>query len=199
MPHDHKILSDDDLDTLFRKARTYNTWEEREVSDVLLQAVYDLMKMAPTSANCSPARLVFVKSDEAKARLKPCLAAGNVEKTMAASVCVIVAQDMEFYEKLPFLFPHADARSWFAGNDAAIQKTADLNADLQAGYLIMAARAVGLDCGPMTGFNADKVNAEFFEGTSFQAKMLCNLGYGTEEGLFDRSPRFDFSEVCEIA
>lgn len=192
------ILSDQDLDTIFRTARTYNSWQKKDVSDTLLQAIFDLLKMGPTSANCSPARFKFIKSDEAKERLKPYLMDGNVEKTMSAPVVAIVGHDMEFYEKLPKLFPHTDARSWFAGNDDAIQSTAKRNGDLQSAYLIIAARALGLDCGPMSGFDQDGVTKEFFDGTPIKADMLCNIGYGIREDLFPRSPRFDFDEACEI-
>ena len=192
------ILSDRDLDTIFRNARTYNNWKDEKVSDILIKAVYDLVKMGPTSANCSPARFKFIKSDAAKQRLKPHLAAGNVDKTMTAPVVAIIGHDMEFYEKLPQLFPHTDARSWFAGKPDAIAQTAMLNGTLQGAYLIIAARALGLDCGPMTGFDADGVTQEFFGGTPIKASMLCNIGYGSTEGLFDRSPRLGFDEACEI-
>ena len=157
------------------------------------------MKMAPTSANCSPARLVFVRSDEAKAKLKPCLMEGNVEKTMSAPVCVIVGMDMQFYDQLPKLFPHADARSWFAGNDAAIQATAFRNSSLQGAYLIMAARALGLDCGPMSGFDAAAVEAAFFPEGNVKANFLINLGYGDATKVYPRSPRLAFDEACRIA
>lgn len=192
-------LNQDALNQLFLEARTYNSWSDQPVSEAQLKQIFDLLKMAPTAANCSPARFHFIKSDAAKARLKPCLADGNVEKTMAAPVCVIIAQDMEFYEYLPKLFPHTDARSWFAGNDDAITDTANRNALLQGAYLILAARAVGLDCGPMSGFDADAINAEFFADTpNIQANFICNLGYGTAEGLHERSPRFTFDDACAI-
>ncbi|PIW26454.1 MAG: malonic semialdehyde reductase [Rhodospirillales bacterium CG15_BIG_FIL_POST_REV_8_21_14_020_66_15] len=186
------------LDQLFRDARTHNGWSGEPVGEDLLRALWDLVKMGPTSANCSPARLVFVVSDAAKAKLKPCLMDGNVDKTMAAPVTVIIGQDLEFHEKLPELFPHTDARSWFAGNDALIRETAFRNASLQGAYLIMAARALGLDCGPMSGFDAAKVDAAFFAGTTVTANFLCNLGHGTTEGLFPRSPRLAFDDACRI-
>ncbi len=192
------ILSDQDLDTIFRSARTHNKWQAKDVSDVLLQAVYDLMKMGPTSANCSPVRLVFVKSKAAKERLKPHVAAGNLEKTMSAPVTAIIGYDMAFYEKLPQLFPHADARSWFVGNESLITATAHRNGALQAAYLMIAARSLGLDCGPMSGFDLDGVTKEFFAGTTVKADILCNLGYGDESGLFPRSPRLSFDEACSI-
>ena len=184
---------------MFRTARTHNAWQDKPVDDALLHRLIDLTKFGPTSANSSPARFVFVKSDEAKARLKPALSEGNVEKTMAAPVTVIVGMDMAFYEHLPRLFPHADARSWFAGNDALIQTTAFRNSTLQGAYLIMAARALGLDAGPMSGFDNAAVDAAFFAGTTVKSNFLVNLGYGDPAGLFPRSPRFDFDDVARIA
>ncbi|MFW0778026.1 MAG: malonic semialdehyde reductase [Rickettsiales bacterium] len=186
------------LDMMFNNARTHNEWLDKPVDDALLTQVYDLMKWAPTSANCSPARIVFVKSDEAKAKLKPCLAEGNVEKTMSAPVCAIIAQDMEFYEKLPQLFPHTDAKSWFTGNQELINSTADRNAVLQGGYFILAARACGLDCGPMSGFDHAKLDEAFFAGTPVKSNFLCNLGYGDASKLFPRSPRLSFDEACKV-
>ena len=187
------------LDQLFRNARTHNAWQAKDVPDALLHRLYDLVKWAPTSANSSPARFVFVKSPEAKAKLKDALAPGNVEKTMTAPVTVIVAQDMAFYDKLPQLFPHADARSWFAGNDALIESTAFRNASLQGAYLLMAARALGLDTGAMSGFDAAKLDAAFFAGTTIKSNFLINLGYGDVAGLFPRSPRLAFDEAARIA
>lgn len=187
------------LDQLFRSARTHNAWQKKDVPDALLHQLYDLVKWAPTSANSSPARFVFVKSPEAKAKLKDALAPGNVDKTMTAPVTVIVAQDMAFYDKLPQLFPHADARSWFAGNDALIEGTAFRNSSLQGAYLIMAARALGLDTGAMSGFDAAKLDAAFFAGTTIKSNFLINLGYGDEAGLFPRSPRLSFDEAARIA
>lgn len=191
-------LSDDGLDVIFREARTYNGWKDQDISEQTLKDLYDILKYGPTSANCSPARFKFVKSKEAKEKLKPCLAEGNVEKTMSAPVTVIIGYDMEFYEKLPELFPHTDARSWFVGNDELIKETAFRNGVLQGGYLIMAARALGLDTGPMSGFDADKTTKEFFDGTTIKADWLCNLGYGDESSIFERSPRLSFDEACEI-
>ncbi len=193
-----KMINDQALDIIFREARTHNGWEARAVSRPLMQAVYDLTKWAPTSANCSPARFVFVSSLEAKARLKPHLSEGNIEKTMAAPCCVIIAHDMEFHERLPELFPHADAKSWFAGNDALIKETAFRNGTLQGAYFLIAARALGLDCGPMSGFDAGGVNKEFFAGASYEANFLCNIGYGTDKDMFTRSPRLEFDAACEI-
>lgn len=191
-------IAESALDQLFRDARTHNGWTGEPVGEDLLRQLWDLVKMAPTSANCSPARLVFVTSDAAKEKLRPCLMDGNVAKTMAAPVTAIIGQDMEFYEKLPDLFPHTDARSWFAGNDDLIAETAFRNATLQGGYLIMAARALGLDCGPMSGFDTAKVDAAFFAGTKVTANFLCNIGYGTEEGLFPRAPRLAFDDACRV-
>lgn len=193
-----KMINDEALDIVFREARTRNGWEERDVTTTLMQAVYDLMKWGPTSANCSPARFVFVTSEEAKARLKPHLIEGNVEKTIAAPCCVIIAHDLEFYERLPELFPHTDAKSWFAGNDDLIRETAFRNGTLQGAYLMIAARALGLDCGPMSGFDQNGVNKEFFDGTTYKANFLCNVGYGTDKDLFPRSPRLAFDEACQI-
>ena len=187
------------LDVLFREARTHNGWQDKPVPESLLHELFDLAKMAPTSANCSPMRVVFVTTPAGKARLKPALAPGNLDKTMAAPVTAIIAQDTLFYEHLPTLFPHADAKSWFVGNDALIQGTMVRNATLQGAYLMLAARAVGLDCGPMSGFDPAKLNAEFFPDGRFQVNFLCNLGYGDPAKLFPRSPRFAFEDVCRIA
>jgi nitroreductase len=186
------------LEKAFLKARTHNGWLTDPVSEDLLRQVYDLMKWGPTSANSSPARIVFVKSKEAKEKLVPCLAPGNVEKTKAAPVTVIFAYDMEFYEKLPKLFPAADARSWFAGNRALIEETAFRNGSLQGAYFIIAARLLGLDCGPMSGFDNAKVDAAFFGGTTWRSNFLCNLGHGDSSKVFPRSPRLSFEEACQI-
>lgn len=187
------------LAQLFSDARTHSHWQAREVSETTLRELFDLLKMAPTSANCSPARFVFVQSPEAKAKLKPCLSAGNVDKTMQAPVTVIVGMDMQFYEQLGKLFPHSpDARSWFAGNDAVIQSTAFRNSSLQGAYLIMAARALGLDCGPMSGFDNAAVDAAFFPDGKVKSNFLINLGYGEASKLHARAPRFAFEDACQI-
>jgi 3-hydroxypropanoate dehydrogenase len=192
-------LTDAALDQLFRTARTYNAWLPKEVTDEQVRRIYDLAKMGPTSANMSPMRLRFIKSPDAKARLKPFLSEGNAEKTMAAPVTAIVATDFDFYEHLPKLFPHADARSWFAGKPEAIKEHGARNGTLQGAYLIMAARSLGLDCGPMTGFDFAGVDAEFFAGTQIKANFLVNIGYGDPgTNLFGRLPRFEFDEVAEI-
>ncbi|MBV7256303.1 malonic semialdehyde reductase [Pacificimonas sp. WHA3] len=194
---DH-LLSDRDLDLIFRNARTYNSWSERPVSAVELNAIYELMRMGPTAANCAPARLVFCQSEEAREKLAACAMEGNQDKIRSAPVTVIIGQDMEFYEKLPDLFPHADARSWFVGNDDLIAETAARNSTLQGAYLMIAARALGLDCGPMSGFDKDQVKEAFFPGTVITPNFLCCLGHGTTENLFPRSPRLSFDEACEI-
>ena len=191
-------LAQSALEQLFLNARTHNVWHDRPVSDDMLRQLYDLLKFGPTAANSCPMRVVFVKGAAAKEKLKPCLSPGNVEKTMSAPVTAIVAMDMEFYEKLPKLFPHADARSWYAGNPAAIESNAVLNSSLQGAYLMLAARAIGLDCGPMGGFGKVKVNEAFFAGTSLRANFLCNLGFGDATKLHPRSPRLDFAEACTI-
>jgi 3-hydroxypropanoate dehydrogenase len=191
-------LTDDALDALFREARSHNGWQNKTVAQETLVALWDLVKMAPTSANCLPARIVFVTSDEGRERLKPHLMDGNVAKTMAAPVTAIIGFDLEFYNHLPELFPHADAKSWFVGNDQLIYDTAFRNSTLQGGYLIMAARALGLNCGPMSGFNPEGVTKEFFAGTSVKVNFLCNIGYGNDENLFPRSPRPDFEKFCSI-
>lgn len=193
-----EILSDSGLDLLFREARTHNGWQDKEVSDVLLQAVFDLAKMGPTSANCSPMRVLYLKSPEAKEKLRPALIEGNVEKTMAAPVVAVIGHDLEFYEHLPKLFPHTDARAWFLGNDPLIETTAFRNGSLQGAYFILAARALGLDCGPMSGFDNAQVDAAFFADGKVKSNFLCNLGYGDPSKLFPRSPRFAFDEVCKI-
>jgi len=186
------------LDQLFLKARTHSNWLDKPVSDELLHEIYDLAKYGPTSANTSPARIVFVKSKEAKEKLLPCLMPQNVDKTKAAPVTAIIAMDMAFYEQLPKLFPHVDARAWFAGNNALIESTAFRNGSLQGGYFILAARAVGLDCGPMSGFDNGKVDAAFFAGTTWKSNFICNLGYGDASKLHPRNPRLAFAEACKI-
>jgi 3-hydroxypropanoate dehydrogenase len=191
-------LNQDGMDLLFRNARTHNGWLDKPVTDDTLREFYDLMKMAPTSANTSPARIVFVRGGAAKEKLLAGVMPGNVDKTKTAPVTAVIGYDIEFYEQLPKLFPHADARSWFVGNQPLIQATATRNMALQAGYLILAARAVGLDVGPMSGFDADKVSQAFFPGGKVKADLLVNLGYGDTTKLFPRSPRLSFEEACKI-
>jgi 3-hydroxypropanoate dehydrogenase len=191
-------IAEQALDQIFRQARTHNAWLPKRVSVETLREAYNLARFGPTSANSSPARFVFLESEAAKARLLPALAPLNVEKTKAAPVTAIVAYDTEFHDKLPRLFPHADMRSYFVGNQKLIEETAFRNSTLQGGYFILAARAVGLDCGPMSGFDAAKVNAEFFPDGKWKANFLCNLGYGDKSKLFPRSPRLEFEEACRV-
>lgn len=192
------ILNDAALDQIFRTARTYRSWLEEPIPDDTLRALYELMKWGPTSGNCCPARIVFVKSNAAKARLQPALDSGNVDQTMAAPVTAIIAYDLEFYEKLPVLAPHVDARSWFAGKPDLIRTTAFRNGSLQGAYMIVAARALGLDCGPMSGFDNAKLDAAFFPGGEVKSNFLCNLGRGTPARLHPRAPRLTFDEACRI-
>lgn len=194
----HGAIDGAALDQIFREARTYTAWLPIPVPVELLRETYDLARLAPTSANSSPARFVFLITPEAKERLKPALAPLNVEKTMTAPVAVIMAWDTEFYEKLPQLFPHADMRSHFVGNQALAHETAFRNSSLQAAYFILAARALGLDCGPMSGFDAGKVNAEFFPDGKWKANFLCNLGYGDSGKLRPRNPRLSFEEAAVV-
>jgi len=194
-----QTLPEATLDQLFRAARTGNGWLDTPVPAETLRALYDLVKWGPTSANIQPMRLKFLTSPEAKERLKPHLSAGNAEKTMAAPVVAILGQDLAFYEHLPRMFPHNQtAKSWFEGNQPLIEEAAFRNASLQGGYLILAARALGLDVGPMSGFDAAGVDAAFWAGTTVKTNFLCSLGHGDPAKLFPRSPRFGFEEVCEI-
>ena len=186
------------LDQLFRSARTHNAWQDRTVPDTKLQELYDLLKCGPTSANSSPARFVFIRTAEGKAKLKPALSEGNIAKTMTAPVTAIVAYDPAFYDQLPKLFPHTDARSWFSDNPSLAEVTAFRNGTLQGAYLIIAARAVGLDTGPMSGFDNAKVDATFFADTGWKSNFLVNLGYGDPTGLFERSPRLSFDEAVRL-
>lgn len=186
------------LDQLFRAARTHYAWQDRPVPDTRLQELYDLLKWGPTSANSCPARFVFIRTREGKEKLKPALSAGNVEKTMRAPVTCIVAHDRRFYDALPRLFPHADAAGWFAGNDRLAEETAFRNGTLQGAYLILAARAVGLDAGPMSGFDNARVDEAFFAGTHWASNFLVNLGYGDPAGLHPRAPRLSFDEACRL-
>jgi 3-hydroxypropanoate dehydrogenase len=195
-----KVLNTEGLDIVFREARTHSAWLAGPVDDALLRQVYDLAKMGPTSANMCPLRLVFVRSKEAKEKLKPALDAGNVDKTMAAPVTAIIAMDIHFYEKLPKLFPHADAKAWFKDLPENVLETVALrNGSLQGAYFMLAARSLGLDCGPMSGFNNAKIDAAFFAGTTIKSNFLCNLGHGDASKLFPRAPRLSFEEACQIA
>ncbi len=186
------------VDQLFREARTHNVWLPHPVPSELLRHAYELAAFGPTSANTTPARFVFLTTPQAKERLRPALSAGNLDKTMAAPVTVIIAWDTEFHEKLPKLFPHKDMRSVFLGKPDLIEATAFRNGSLEGGYFILAARSLGLDCGPMSGFDAAKVNAEFFADGKWKTNFLCNLGYGDQTKLFPRSPRLPFDEACLV-
>lgn len=191
-------LDDTGLDLLFRKARTQNSWHPDPISDEVIREIFDLMKMPPTSANCSPARFVFVATPDGKEKLKPALSAGNLEKTMSAPMTAIIAHDTQFYEHLPELFPHTDARAWFTGNDTLIAETAFRNGSLQGAYFMLAARAMGLDCGPMSGFDVDMINDTFFPDGRFKVNFLCNVGYGDDKHVHPRTPRFEFEQVCSV-
>ncbi|WP_042876021.1 malonic semialdehyde reductase [Cupriavidus necator] len=204
-------LSAEGIDLLFRNARTHNAWLDKPIADDTLRQLYEVMKWGPTSANAAPARIVFLKTREAKQRLMPALAPGNVEKTMAAPVTAIIAYDRKFYEQLPKLMPHVDARAWFVGDPALADVTARRNAALQGAYLIITARALGLDCGPMSGFDAARVDAEFFPdghvnpfwreavpNAEVKTSFLCNLGYGDRAKLYPRNPRLAFEEACSL-
>jgi len=207
------LVNDDVLDIVFRKARSHNSWLDKPVNDDLLRKLYDLMKWGPTSANTCPARILFLRTPEAKERLRPALSPTNLEKTMKAPVTAIIAHDMNFYEKLPKLFPHnPGAREWFANSPELAEVTAFRNGTLQGGYFILAARSLGLDCGPMSGFNNAKVDEEFFPvgkktiereedvfpTSQLKSNFLCNLGYGDASKLFPRNPRLNFDEACKL-
>jgi 3-hydroxypropanoate dehydrogenase len=193
-------VDDSVLDLLFREARTHNGWSPRPVTDDTLRELYGLSRMGPTSANCSPARIVFVKSPEAKQRLAPALSSGNRAKTLEAPVTALIGYDMHFYEHLPRLFPQSkDARAWFTSSEPLALETAFRNGTLQGAYLIMAARALGLDAGPMSGFDNAKVDALFFAGTPVRSNFICSLGYGEPSKVFKRLPRLGFDEACTIA
>ena len=191
-------LNDEALDILFRQARSHNAWQDKPVGDEVLEQLYDLLKMGPTSANSCPGRFVFIKSAEAKEKLKACLDEGNVKKSMTAPVVAIIGMDLEFYEQLPKLFPHTDARAWFVGKPEKIQQTAFRNSSLQGAYLIMAARSLGLDCGPMSGYDSIKLDAAFFPDGKVKSNFICALGYGDPAGLYPRGPRLDFNEAAVI-
>lgn len=194
----NETLNDQALDTIFRTARSHNGWQDKPVSEAQLKQVYDLMKWGPTSANSCPARLVFVTSDAAKQRLKPSLQEGNIEKSMTAPVVVIIGMDMEFYEEFGILFPHTDAKSWFAGKPEKIKQAAFRDSSLQAAYMMIAARSMGLDCGPMSGFDNTVLDAEFFPDGRIKSNFICGLGYGDESKLYPRLARLDYDRVCQV-
>ena len=191
-------LDDTALDLIFRQARTHNYWLDKEVPDDLLRRAFELARMGPTSANCQPMRVVFVRSAEAKAKFAPALSQGNLAKTMAAPATAIFGMDLEFYEILPRMFHDPEARSWFAGKPKVIESTAFRNATLQTAYFILAARSLGLDCGPMSGFNEEKVNREFFPDGRLRVNFLCALGYRAAEPEYPRFPRHEFDAACQI-
>jgi len=191
-------LPDAALDRLFRTARTYNAFEPGEIARTMIEALYELAKWGPTASNCNPGRFVFLATPQARARLAPYMSSANRAKTLAAPVNVIVAYDLDFAEKIPVLFPHKpEAQHWFA-DPALAQETAFRNGSLQGAYLMLAARSLGLDCGPMSGFNAQGVNDDFFKDTRLRANFICNIGHGTSENLFPRSPRLSFEEACQV-
>ncbi len=194
----NNIVPGQALDLLFRNARTPRAWTNQPIAPGLLEKIYDLAKMGPTSANCSPLRVVFCCSDEARQKLADCAASGNRERILAAPATAIFADDLEFYENLPELFPHTDARSWFAGKQQHIETTAFRNATLQAAYFILAARALGLDAGPMSGFDEAKVESQFLAGTAHRVNFLCSFGHADAAATKDRHPRLPFERACRI-
>ena len=191
-------LDDKSLDLLLREARSHNGWQDRPVSVETLRILFDATKMGPTSANCSPLRIIFLCSAEAKERLKPALSKGNLDKTLSAPVVAILGYDTHFYEHMKYLFPHVDAKPWFTSSEALALETAFRNSTLQAAYLMLAARALGLDTGPMSGFDSARVDAEFFADTAVKSNFICGLGYGDATKVMKRHPRFKFEEVCQI-
>lgn len=191
-------LNDDALNQLFREARSFNAYLDKPVEESQLHDIWNLMKFGPTSANCLPARIIWCKSDGARQKLAALAMPSNGEKIMSAPVTAIIGMDLEFYEQLPELFPHADARSWFVGNDVLIEKTAFRNSSLQGAYFMLAARALGLDTGPMSGFDNNAVDTAFFDGTKVQSNFICTLGYGDTSSIFDRSPRPDFDRFNSV-
>jgi 3-hydroxypropanoate dehydrogenase len=193
---DGQALDDAALNRLFRTARSFNGWHTKPISDSVIRELYELTKWGPTAANTTPGRFVFVRSDSAKQRLKPHINPGNVEKTMSAPCCVIIAYDTQFFDWMPKLFPSRDMRSLFLGKDTLIDETAKRSSTLQGAYLMIAARALGLDCGPMSGFNAATLDGDFFPDARWKSNFLCALGYGSEVNLFPRNPRLDFDEAC---
>ena len=192
------LLDDHALDILFRGARSFSYWKDTPVTDEELEQIYELMKMGPTAANSCPARLLFITSEEAKAKLKPCLDEGNVAKSMSAPVVAIIGMDMKFYEKLDKLFPHTDARPWFEGKPDKIKHAALVNSTLQGAYLIMAVRSLGLDAGPMSGFNNELLDQTFFPDGNIKSNFICAIGHGLVSKLYPRSPRLSFDEACWV-
>jgi len=196
--HD-RALDETALDQLFREARSYNGWLDKDVTEAQIEAIYELMKMAPTSANMQAARLVWCKSEEAKDRLAECAIDSNKHKIRTAPVCVVIGYDIDFHDELPWLFPHTDARSWFTGDEKGRIEGALRNSSLQGAYLMLAARSLGLDCGPMSGFDNARVDKEFFAGEPrHRSNFICSIGYGDPASIFDRSPRPEFARFNRI-
>jgi 3-hydroxypropanoate dehydrogenase len=196
---EHQVLPDNVLDQLFREARSHNGWQQRDVTDAQLEQIYELMKMGPTSLNSCPARIVFIRSQEAKQRLKACLNEGNINKSMTAPVVALIGMDLEFYTKLKKLWPpNAEAANWYIGKPDKIQENAFRNSSLQGAYFIMAVRSLGLDAGPMSGFNFAKMDETFFPDGKIKSNFICAIGYGDEGKLYPRGPRLDFAEACTL-
>ena len=192
------MLSKLNLDILFNEARSHKAWLNKDVTNDQINQIYNLLKFAPTSGNCCPARFTFLKTIEAKNRLKPILDQGNIDKSMDAPCVVIISYDTEFYEFLPILSPHNDAKSSFIGKESRIKNTAQFNSTLQGAYFIMASRSAGLDCCPMLGFNKEKLNQEFFPDGKYKSLFICGIGYGDKSKIYDRAPRLDFTDACSI-
>lgn len=192
------MLSKSNLDILFNEARSHKAWLNKDVTNDQINQIYNLLKFAPTSGNCCPARFIFLKTKEAKNRLKPVLDEGNIDKSMNAPCVVIISYDTEFYKSLPILSPHNDAKSSFIGNESRIKNTAQFNSTLQGAYFIMASRSVGLDCCPMLGFNKEKLNQEFFADGKYKSLFICGIGYGDSSKIYDRAPRLNFEDACRI-
>ena len=192
------MLSIETHKILFTEARSHKAWLNKEVTDEQIDKIYNLLKFAPTSGNCCPARFTFIKSDEAKKRLKPALDQGNIDKSMSAPCIVIISYDTEFYESLSILSPHTDAKAGYVGKEMKIKNTAEFNSSLQGAYFIMATRSIGLDCCPMLGFNKEKLNQEFFTEDKYKSLFICGIGYGDASKLYDRAPRLDFIDACSI-
>ena len=192
------MLSKLNLDILFNEARSHKAWLNKDITNDQINQIYNLLKFAPTSGNCCPARFTFLKTKEAKNRLKPLLDQGNIDKSMSAPCVVIISYDKEFYESLPILSPHNDAKSGFIGKESRIKNTAQFNSTLQGAYFIMASRSVGLDCCPMLGFNKEKLNQEFFADGKYKSLFICGIGYGDKSKIYDRAPRLDFEDTCSI-
>ncbi len=192
------MLSNDSLDILFSLARSHKAWLDQEISENQIHKIYDLLKFAPTSGNCCPARFTFVRSDESKQKMLPSLDKGNIDKVMSAPCVVIISYDLKFYESLSILSPHSDAKSSFEGKDKKIKNTAEFNSTLQGAYFIMATRSVGLDCCPMLGFNKESLNQDFFPDGNNKAVFICGIGYGDDSKLYNRAPRLEFNKACRV-